>query len=467
MKKETNMNDNKQKPGIFISYSHEDEPEKDQLMEHLSVLTDNNIIDVWHDRKIETGDPWNDEIKTAIDRANMAVLLISKKFINSDFIKQEELPYILERMKNNGLKIYPIILGYCMWQEYTCNDFKLKETQVKPLDGKPLLEFEVQLRDKIIIDIVTDIKGILLNPQHQQKVSVISAAIKDKEDSNTGDIIPLLCDRDQHAGAFIDFFINERKKCKKTPQFYFILGLQSECPLSMIQRFRYHEVKQYFDSSGETIRSPRIKPIKWPESGNFDFRKKELKKNLFSAITNNHFKYMENDYQLTDLYQSNYFEKYKNHVVLIPHTLTADQWDQALMNWYITEYWFDPTCILDDMPQFLLFFSITCASVRKSVLFPINLQKRIHKKLIKFSKTLDKTCPHYLFEPLNQITKEHVRSWFREHFEMQDSEIENEINILFENLPNEINMLTVEKRLMKIWKEMKKKKGETYVYSQA
>jgi len=28
-------------------------------------------------------------------------------------------------------------------------------------------------------------------------------------------------------------------------------------------------------------------------------------------------------------------------------------------------------------------------------------------------------------------------------------------------------MLTVEKRLMKIWKEMKKKKGETYVYSQA
>ena len=455
------MTKSPQKQSIFISYCHKDEDEKDQFIEHFSPLKD--YFDVWHDRKIKTGDQWNDQIKTAIDNANMAVLLISKNFLNSEFIEEEELPYILDCQNKNDLKIYPIIIGHCFWEEYTCKDFKLNDTQVKLIDNKPLSEFEGKQRDKVIKEIITDIKNILLKSQ-QDSTKYDSDAKIDK-DSHTGKIVPLLCDRDTHAGEFINFFIQNRKKCKKTPQFYFIHGQQTECPLSMIERLRYHEIKQYFDRKGETIRSPKIKPIKWPETGSFSFRKNELKKNLFSSITTNPYTYMENDYQLKDLYQSNYFEKYKNHVILLPHTLAADQWDQSLMKWYITEYWFDPTCMLDDMPQFLLFFSITCSYERKSFFFPVNLQKRIHKKLEKFTKTLDeKTYPNYLFEPLNKITKEHVRSWFRDHFDMLESIIETNISDIFKQSLEEANMSTVEEYLHKVLKDITINKGESYVH---
>ena len=64
-------------PTVFISYSHKDEAWKERLVTQLRVLQMEGLLDVWDDRRIEAGDDWYPEIQKAIERAALAILLIS------------------------------------------------------------------------------------------------------------------------------------------------------------------------------------------------------------------------------------------------------------------------------------------------------------------------------------------------------------------------------------------------------
>ncbi len=90
------------KPTIFISYSHKDEVWKDRLRPHLQALELDDRIVVWDDRKIDAGDTWYPEIKDAINRARVAVCLISADFLASKFCVKEEIPAFLQRQRIAG-----------------------------------------------------------------------------------------------------------------------------------------------------------------------------------------------------------------------------------------------------------------------------------------------------------------------------------------------------------------------------
>ncbi len=62
---------------VFISYSHEDETWKDQLVKQLNVLEKASLIDSWDDRRIKAGTDWYPEIEKAMESADVALLLIS------------------------------------------------------------------------------------------------------------------------------------------------------------------------------------------------------------------------------------------------------------------------------------------------------------------------------------------------------------------------------------------------------
>ena len=61
---------------IFYSYSHKDEPFRESLETHLSILKRQNLIEEWHDRKITPGDSWESEIDAHIDEADVVLLLV-------------------------------------------------------------------------------------------------------------------------------------------------------------------------------------------------------------------------------------------------------------------------------------------------------------------------------------------------------------------------------------------------------
>jgi formylglycine-generating enzyme required for sulfatase activity len=119
---------------IFISYSHDDERWKNRLVSQLGVLEYEGLLSVWEDRQIAAGDDWLPEIEAAIQSCGVALLLISAQFLTSKFIRGKEVPALLQRRQQGGVRIIPVILKPCAWTRVSW----LKLIQARPKDGKPL-----------------------------------------------------------------------------------------------------------------------------------------------------------------------------------------------------------------------------------------------------------------------------------------------------------------------------------------
>src|SRR5512133_170514 len=96
---------------VFISYSHADKAWLERLKRHLKPLVREGHLDYWDDTHIRPGDDWQQEIRAALDRAQVAVLLISADFFASDFIDEDELPPLLATAQAKGVRILPVILS--------------------------------------------------------------------------------------------------------------------------------------------------------------------------------------------------------------------------------------------------------------------------------------------------------------------------------------------------------------------
>jgi TIR domain len=94
---------------VFICYSRTDEEWLDRLLEHLSPLARAQIAEPWSDRNIGYG-RWFDKLVKAIESARVAVLLVSKSFLASDFINKEEIPRLLAQEQQKGTIILPVIV---------------------------------------------------------------------------------------------------------------------------------------------------------------------------------------------------------------------------------------------------------------------------------------------------------------------------------------------------------------------
>ena len=141
---------------VFISYSHKDEEFKDELVTMLAGLQRRDIIDAWQDRCIEEGDEWYQDIQDAMTDCDLAILLVSANFIASRFIQDEELPKLLKRRIESGLRVVPVIVKPCPWQ----SEPVIKDIQVLPRDGKPVITFSKDNgdRDQVWTDIAKAIE---------------------------------------------------------------------------------------------------------------------------------------------------------------------------------------------------------------------------------------------------------------------------------------------------------------------
>lgn len=142
---------------VFISYSHNDEDLKDRLKTHLAVLEHQNLLSVWDDRQIASGDDWYPEIEQAIESAQIAILLISADFLSSKFILGEEIPPLLERRKKEGLRVIPLILKPCSWQLTPW----LTKIQGGTIDNKPLSGFNEHDKDACLSKLALEINELL------------------------------------------------------------------------------------------------------------------------------------------------------------------------------------------------------------------------------------------------------------------------------------------------------------------
>jgi hypothetical protein len=134
---------------VFISYSHKDENIVTQIVEHLKVLERFGNIEIWHDRNIIAGDLWREKVENALKKANIALFMVSKSFLNSQFCQDIEVRKLLQRYGPGYPRIVPIIIRSCIWKA----DPVISRFEVLPKDGKPVASFRGDTRDAVITDI--------------------------------------------------------------------------------------------------------------------------------------------------------------------------------------------------------------------------------------------------------------------------------------------------------------------------
>jgi hypothetical protein len=98
---------------VFIGYSQADKKFLEELRRHLRPYVRAELINVWDEAMMQVGAETREEAKRAIQRAKVAILLISADFLASDVIMGEELPLLLVAQRRESLRILPVILAPC------------------------------------------------------------------------------------------------------------------------------------------------------------------------------------------------------------------------------------------------------------------------------------------------------------------------------------------------------------------
>ena len=143
---------------VFYSYSHKDEDLRLELEAHLAALRRSGLISEWHDRKIEPGQQWRNQIDQNLDSAQLILFLISADFINSGYCMDVEVARALERHKKNEAVIVPVIVRPVLWQSIPW----LHELQALPKDALPIIQWSP--RDLAYVSVCEGILKLLHRP---------------------------------------------------------------------------------------------------------------------------------------------------------------------------------------------------------------------------------------------------------------------------------------------------------------
>lgn len=142
---------------VFYSYSHKDAELRAKLATYLAPLRQQNKIVEWHDRKIEPGADWEREISDQLDSANLILLLVSEEFLASDYCFGVEVDRALARLKRGEVKVVPILLRPCLWQES-----RFSELQIIPRDAKAVTLWTST--EEAFMDVTSEIRNLVSEP---------------------------------------------------------------------------------------------------------------------------------------------------------------------------------------------------------------------------------------------------------------------------------------------------------------
>jgi tetratricopeptide (TPR) repeat protein len=148
------LQSNDRQRSIFISYSHRGNgPEwKSALLRALHVFEQHHLLDVWQDGKIRDSSFWDDDIKQAMRSARLAVVLITPEALKSQYILEDEFPFLRDCQQHENLPIFPVICEPCEWKSHEW----LRATQA-PNNSNPLSELSPAAQEQIFRKLATDI----------------------------------------------------------------------------------------------------------------------------------------------------------------------------------------------------------------------------------------------------------------------------------------------------------------------
>ena len=156
---------------VFVSYAREDkrwlDPEyRYNLIPFLAESLRRLNVVFWYDTELKPGDVFKRQIESEIDQTQIAILIVSQSFLNSEFIEQTEMPRIAERARQGETIVIPVLVEPCDWSDYPF----LADRQMVP-SANPLIDFTeseakwAKVKFQILDGLKAQLKRIRETPQ--------------------------------------------------------------------------------------------------------------------------------------------------------------------------------------------------------------------------------------------------------------------------------------------------------------
>ena len=117
----------------FITYSHEDTAQKDELRKRLAIMEQQNELVTWDDGQLTPGDgALQEDILKKVADSDLLLYLVSAASLASKNCNKE----LAEALKQE-IRVIPIILEHCDWLRHHLSGF-----EVLPSKGKPISKWE-------------------------------------------------------------------------------------------------------------------------------------------------------------------------------------------------------------------------------------------------------------------------------------------------------------------------------------
>ena len=382
----------------FLIYSNDSRDVKysNKVLQFLAPLN----LEISHQHSIPAGANIDEYIDKSLTESNLIIILLTSSLLSDDKELKNQILRAIELSKNKKVKLIPVLLTYCLWEEVP----ELKSLHIFPLDKEPLiiregpLEFERRL--------------ILLTKEIKEYLS-----IKTKK-KRMGRMLYLLCNRELQVDAFRREFENYIKREKRVPLSCFFHGNALEEPDKLIDRLAEQVILPRFSNYKDASEPILIRDFPLNPTTQY---KTKVKRLLAQAI--------EEEYGagLTSEMILKIKRNYK--ILLIQHNLHGNSWRKStedILKWYIEEFW--GLKLSNKQTTVILFFNVIYPS--KVSIWPFSSKNKgaIRRVLESLSEKLGDSCQ--VFNELTEVRREDVEKFFlsyTSHLLIDKQQILNEI----------------------------------------
>jgi tetratricopeptide (TPR) repeat protein len=163
------------------------------VQQHLRVFEKEGRVEIWVDTNMAPGDEYRREIAQELNSCAAAILLISTDFLASDFIRDIELPALIERHRRKQIAIFPLIVEDCAWKHVP----EIEKLNVWPPGGRSLASRRTNNeRAHVLTEFLSNV--LLQGKRHSGAPAKVDTTT---ERARVLDIYPLRASRPPHPPA--------------------------------------------------------------------------------------------------------------------------------------------------------------------------------------------------------------------------------------------------------------------------